>query len=57
MGSANRRNARQASASAARSAVTSVLLGVLAIMIVRDILLRRWGFDQKPPSDVTRRLR
>ena len=55
MGSANRRSARQASA--ARSAVTSVLLGMLAIMIVRDILLRRWGFDQKPPSDVTRRLR
>lgn len=55
MASANRQKARRASA--ARSAITSVLLGVLAIMLARDILLRWWGFDQKPPSDVTQRLR
>jgi len=38
-----------------RSLVTTMLVMALSIMIVRDILVRRWG-SQPAHSDVTRRL-
>jgi hypothetical protein len=38
-----------------RNTVTSIMLVLMTIMIVRDILVRRWG--SPPPSpDVTRHL-
>jgi hypothetical protein len=38
-----------------RTLVTSLLLILLAVMIVRDILVRRWSAERPPPSGVTRR--
>jgi len=38
-----------------RSAVTTILLIALSVMIVRDILVRRWSPAAPPSSDVTRR--
>ncbi len=40
-----------------RGIVTSILLVMLAVMIVRDILVRRWGSEKQPQSDVTQRAR
>jgi hypothetical protein len=40
-----------------RSVVTTVLLIVISIMIVRDIFVRRWGGPTPPASDVTRQSR
>jgi hypothetical protein len=40
-----------------RSIVTTLLLIVISVMIVRDILVRRWGAAAPPASDVTRRSR
>ncbi|MCK1513309.1 hypothetical protein IVB22_12175 [Bradyrhizobium sp. 190] len=37
-----------------RSAVTTVLLIMISVMIVRDILVRRWGGSALPASDVVR---
>jgi hypothetical protein len=37
------------------SIVTTMLLMALGVLIVRDIILRRWG-SPPPSSDVTRRL-
>jgi hypothetical protein len=38
-----------------RGAITTIMLILMAAMIVRDIIVRRWG--SPPPSpDVTRRL-
>jgi hypothetical protein len=38
-----------------RSTVTTIMLVLMTVMIVRDIFVRRWG--SPPPSpDVTRRL-
>ena len=38
-----------------RNTVTTIMLVLMTVMIVRDILVRRWGAP--PPSpDVTRRL-
>lgn len=37
-----------------RGAITTVLM--LAVMIVRDIFVRRWGSTPPPASDVTRRI-
>ncbi|UPJ51028.1 hypothetical protein IVB30_06605 [Bradyrhizobium sp. 200] len=37
-----------------RSVVTTVLLIVISIMIVRDILVRRWGDSTPLASDVVR---
>jgi hypothetical protein len=38
-----------------RNSITTIMLVLMTIMIVRDILVRRWG--SPPPSpDVTRRL-
>jgi hypothetical protein len=39
-----------------RSIVTTILLMALSLMIVRDILVRRWGSAAPPAPDVTRRL-
>jgi hypothetical protein len=38
-----------------RTLVTSLLLILLAVLIVRDILVRRWSAERAPPSGVTRR--
>jgi hypothetical protein len=38
-----------------RSIVTTLLLVMIAIMIVRDIFVRRWGAAAPPASDVTER--
>jgi hypothetical protein len=38
-----------------RTLVTSLLLILLAAMIVRDILVRRWSAERPPLSGVTRR--
>jgi hypothetical protein len=35
--------------------VTTILVTLLAIMIVRDILVRRWSSPTKPSPDVTQR--
>jgi hypothetical protein len=39
-----------------RSIVTTMLLIALCVLIVRDIIIRRWGSATPPSSDVTRRL-
>jgi hypothetical protein len=39
-----------------RSIVTTMLVMVLSLLIVRDIIIRRWGSSTPPSSDVTRRL-
>jgi hypothetical protein len=38
-----------------RTLVTSLLLVLLAVLIVRDILVRRWSAERPLPSGVTRR--
>jgi hypothetical protein len=47
---------REAARSRARSLITTLLLIMLAVMIVRDILARRFGAAAPPSPDVTRRL-
>jgi len=37
-----------------RSVVTTLLLLMIAVMIVRDIFVRRWGSAPPPASDVSR---
>jgi hypothetical protein len=39
----------------ARSIVPSILLIMLALMIVRDLLARRWSAERRPLPEVTRR--
>jgi hypothetical protein len=39
-----------------RGAITTMLMLLLAVMIARDILVRRWGPAPPPSSDVTRRI-
>jgi hypothetical protein len=39
-----------------RGAITTLLMMLLAVMIVRDIFARRWGSTPPPSSDVTRRV-
>jgi hypothetical protein len=46
-----------AARSRVRSAITTVLLIMISVMIVRDILVRRWGVATPPASDVTRQSR
>jgi hypothetical protein len=46
---------REAAPSRIRRAVTTLLMIALAVMIVRDILVRRWGAAAPPSSDVTQR--
>jgi hypothetical protein len=40
-----------------RSTVTTVMLIMLSVMIVRDIFVRRWGSATSASSDVTQRSR
>ena len=42
-----------AARSRVRSVITTVLLIMISVMIVRDILVRRWGAAPPPASDVT----
>jgi hypothetical protein len=37
-----------------RSVITTVLLIMISVMIVRDLLVRRWGGSSPPASDVVR---
>ena len=37
-----------------RRVITTVLLIMISVMIVRDILVRRWGGAAPPASDVVR---
>jgi hypothetical protein len=46
---------RRPSDGRARSIVPTLLLIMLALMIVRDILVRRWSAERPPLPDVTRR--
>jgi hypothetical protein len=48
---------RDGAPSRARSAVTTVLLIMLAVLIVRDILVRRFGSAVQATTDVTQRSR
>jgi hypothetical protein len=38
-----------------RGAITTMLMILVAVMIVRDIFARRWGSAPPPSSDVTHR--
>jgi ABC-type uncharacterized transport system permease subunit len=40
-----------------RSIVTTLLLVMIALMIVRDIFVRRWSTPAPPVTDVTQRSR
>jgi hypothetical protein len=40
-----------------RSVVTTIVLVMISIMIVRDILVRRWSTAPPSPTDVTERSR
>jgi hypothetical protein len=40
-----------------RTVITTVLLIMISVMIVRDILVRRWGGPTPPASDVVRQSR
>ena len=40
-----------------RSVITTALLIMISVMIVRDILVRRWGGSARPASDVSRQSR
>jgi hypothetical protein len=46
---------RTAASSRVRSIVTTLLLVILAVMIVRDIFVRRWGSVTPAPPNVTHR--
>jgi hypothetical protein len=46
---------RGAAPSRLRSTVTTILLIMLSVMIVRDILVRRWGSASPARPDVTQR--
>jgi hypothetical protein len=39
-----------------RGAIITLLMLLLAVMIVRDIFVRRWSSAPPPSSDVTRRV-
>jgi hypothetical protein len=40
-----------------RSAITTIVLIALSVLIVRDILVRRWSSASSPSNDVTQRSR
>jgi hypothetical protein len=46
---------RRIGASFARRLVTTMLMVLLAVMIVRDILVRRWSSERQASPDVTQR--
>jgi hypothetical protein len=39
-----------------RGAITTALMILISVMIVRDIFARRWGSTPPPSADVTRRI-
>jgi hypothetical protein len=39
-----------------RGAITTTLMLLLAVLIVRDIFARRWGTTPPPSTDVTHRI-
>ncbi len=49
--------ARDGARSRIRSTITTILLVMISVMIVRDIFVRRWGAATPPASDVTRQSR
>jgi hypothetical protein len=51
----NRAIARVAARPRFRNTVTTIMLILMTIMVLRDILVRRWGSPPASP-DVTRRL-
>jgi hypothetical protein len=53
--SSARREAGRNRPSFARSVITTLVMVMLALLIVRDILVRRWSVDRQPSSDVTQR--
>jgi hypothetical protein len=55
MSSLSRPAPRRPSDRRARSIIPSILLVMLALMIVRDLLARRWSAERRPLSEVTRR--
>ena len=40
-----------------RGTITTILMILISVMIVRDILVRRWSAPAPPASDVTERSR
>jgi len=52
--STNLPTTRDAASSRLRRVVTTVLMIMLAILIVRDIFARRWGSTAGPRQDITR---
>jgi hypothetical protein len=55
MSSLSRPAPRRPSTRRARSIIPTILLVMLALMIVRDLLARRWSAERRPLPDVTRR--
>jgi hypothetical protein len=55
MHSENRPAARRPSERRARSVIPTILLIMLAVMIVRDLLVRRWSATAQSRADVTQR--
>jgi hypothetical protein len=55
MSSAARPERRRNGPSFARRLITTALMVMLAVIIVRDILARRWSAERQPSSDVTQR--
>jgi len=55
MHSENRPAARRRPDRRARSIIPTLLLIMLAVMIVRDLLARRWSSAAQSPADVTQR--
>jgi hypothetical protein len=51
----NRAIARAAARPRFRSAVTTIMLILMTAMIVRDIIVRRWGAPSPTSPDITRR--
>ena len=46
-----------AARSRVRSLITTILLIMISVMIIRDIFVRRWGAATPPASDVTQQSR
>ena len=51
----DRGRSRRTSVLRARGVVMTVLLIMLGVMIVRDLLIRRWSAPGQPSDDVTQR--
>jgi hypothetical protein len=52
----NRAIARVVQRPRLRSAVTTIMVFLMTLMILRDIIVRRWGSHPPSASEVTRRL-